>query len=132
MLGWPGLCAKILEFLLPKAADHVIKFSPDARRNAARALIRFYETLEETDLILEDLLEVFDEAVEQKKPILLSKDLVLFENRITRLTEDAARQYDELVAAIYLFDPELARLLQRAHTFKVFSWTMFGRLLRKA
>jgi hypothetical protein len=132
MLGWTGFQTKIVDFLLSKAIDRVSKFLPDEKRKAARALIRLYEHLEDSDLLLEDLLEVFDKALEQKKPILFSKNLVPFENQITRLTEDAARQYDELIATIYLFDPDLARLLERARTFKVFSWTMFGLLLRKA
>jgi hypothetical protein len=132
MIGWLGFGAKVLDFVTSRAADRTITWSLDARRNAARALIRFYETLDASGMLLENLLEVFNEAVERKKPIMFSKELVPFENQIARLTEDAARQYDDLVAAIYLFDPQLARLLQRANTFKVFSWTMFGLLLRKA
>jgi hypothetical protein len=132
MIGWLGLCAKIVDFIISKAADRTITWSLGARRKAARALIRFYETLEQSSLLLQNLIEVFNNALKRKKPISFSKDLVPFENDITRLTEDVARQYDELVAAIGLFDPKLARLLDRVRGLKVIALTAFGRLLQNA
>jgi hypothetical protein len=132
MIGWLGFCAKVVDFIISKAADRTITWSLDARRKAARALIRFYETLEDSNLLLQNLIEVFNNALKRKKPIFFSKDLVPFENDITRLTEDVARQYDELVAAIDFFDPKLARLLHRVRGFKVSALTAFGRLLQNA
>src|SRR5205085_1101563 len=70
--------------------------------------------------------------IQRQKPVWFSKDLVPFENRIIRLTEDVARQYGELVDAIRIFDPHLASLLQSAQGLKVQSLTAFGVLLRKA
>jgi hypothetical protein len=132
MIGWLGLCAKVVEFVVSKATGHAINLSLDQKRRAARAFVRFYEMLEDSSLLLEELLKVFDEAVEKKKPIFFSKDFVRFENRITGLTEDFVRQYDKLIDAIYIFDSRLARLLQSVEHFKFTSWTTFGLLLRKA
>ena len=132
MVGWLGLCAKVVEFVVSKATGHAIDLSLDEKRRAARALIRFYETLEESSVLLKELLKVFDEAVEKKKPIFFSRDLVPFENRITELTEDVARQYNKLIDAIGFFNPQLARLLQSVGSFKVTWFTVFGLLLRKA
>jgi hypothetical protein len=82
--------------------------------------------------LLEQLLEVFNRAIERKKPILFSKDLVPFENQVTRLTEDLKSQYDKLVGAICIFDPQLALLVERLQGFKTVSLSAFGLLLAKA
>jgi hypothetical protein len=124
--------AKVADFAISKAADRAIQWPPDRKRTAARGLLRFYETLEESSLLLEQLIEVFNEAIKRKKPILFSKDLVPFENRVTRLTEDLKSQYDKLVGAIYIFDRRLALLLERIQGFKTVSLSAFGILLAKA
>jgi hypothetical protein len=132
MVGWLGFCAKIVEFVVSKATGHAMSLSRDQKRTAARALIRFYETLEESSLLVEDLLKVFEVAIENRKPVLFSKDLVPYENRIIRLTEDVKSQYNKLVDAIYIFDPQLASLLATVQGLKVVSLSAFGILLAKA
>src|ERR1700687_5461125 len=106
MLGWLGLVAKIIESVLGKAAGHTIDLSLDRKHRASKALLRFYGTLEKSSVLLEKLLDVFDTAIKRQKPLFFSKDLVPFENQIVRLTEDVARQYEELIGAIYIFDPQ--------------------------
>jgi len=132
MLGWLGFAAKVLEFVLTKAAGRTIDLSLDRKHRAAKAFLRLYDTLESSALLLDELLSIFDRAVQQRKPIIFSKDLVPFENRIVRLTEDLRRQYGELVGAIYIFEPKLAGLLADVQGLKVQSLTAFGALLRKA
>src|SRR6266478_5195584 len=112
MLGWLGFAAKVIEFVLTKTAGHTIDLSFDRKSKASKALLRFYETLEESSVLLKQLLKVFNEAIQRQKPVWFSKDLVPFENRISRRTEDVARQYGELVDGIRIFDPHLASLLQ--------------------
>ena len=132
MLGWLGFFAKTVEFLLTKVAGHTIDLSLDRKHRATKGLLRFYSTLEESDEVLEQVLTIFDEAVERRKPVIFSKDLVPFENQITDLTEDFARHYNELIDAIYIFNPPLAYLLQDVQGLKVQSLTAFGDLLRRA
>jgi len=132
MIGWLGLCAKVLESVLSKATGHALTFFFDQKRRVAMTMVKLYETLEESSVLLEQLLEVFDQAVEKKKPISFSKDLVPFENRITRLTRDVAARYNDLIHAIYIFDPRLAELLKSAQNFKFTAVTPFGLWLRKA
>lgn len=132
MLGWLGFAAKVMEFVLTKAAGRTIDLSLDRKHRASKALVRFYGTLEESSVLLDTLLVIFDTAIKRQKPVSFSKDLVLFENQIVRLTEDVARQYRELISTIYIFDPELACLLCSVEGFKSDSLTAFGVLLRKA
>jgi hypothetical protein len=132
MLGWLGFSAKVLEFVLTKAAGRTIDLSLDRKHRAAKAFLRLYDTLSSSAILLDDLLPIFDQAVQKQKPVIFSQHLVPFENRITRLTEDLRRQYSELVGAIYIFDPKLATLLADVQGLKVQSLTAFGALLRKA
>jgi hypothetical protein len=132
MLGWLGLFAKAVDFLLAKAAGRAIDLSLDRKHRAAKGLLRLYSTLEENSAVLGQLLTIFDKALERRKPVIFSKDLVPFENHITYLTEDFARHYNEFIDAIYIFDPHLAHLLQDVQGLKVQSLTAFGVLLRKA
>jgi hypothetical protein len=132
MIGWSGFCAKVTEFVISKATGHAVTYWFDQKRSVARALVRLYETLQKSSELLEHLLRVFDEAVEKKKPIAFSKDLVPFEGRITRLTQDVAAQYNNLIHAIHIFDPRLAELLTSVEGFKFTAVTPFGLWLRKA
>jgi hypothetical protein len=132
MLGWLGFCAKVVEFILTKAAGRTIDLSLDRKHRAAKGLLQLYSTLEESTAVLGQLCIIFDKAVERRKPVIFSKDLVPFENRITYLTEDFARHYSELIDAIYIFDSRLGHLLRDVQGFKVQSLTAFGALLRKA
>jgi hypothetical protein len=118
MIGWSGFCAKVREFVISKATSHAVTYWFDQKRSVARALVRLYETLQESSELLEHLLRVFDEAIEKKKPIAFSRDLVPFEGRITRLTQDVAAQYNNLIHAIHIFDPRLAELLKSVKSFK--------------
>src|SRR5438034_551762 len=129
MVGWTGFAAKVIEFVLNKAAERVIDLSRDQKHRASKALLRFYDTLQESSVLLKELLDVFDREIERQKPVFFSKHLVPFENRIDRLTADVTRQYDELIDAIYIFDRQLANLLQNVQGFKVQSLTAFGILL---
>jgi len=91
-----------------------------------------YETLQESSALLQELLAVFDEAIEKKSPIAFSKDLVPFEHRITCLTQEVAAQCNKLIHAIHIFDPDLADLLKSVEGFKMTAVTPFGLWLRKA
>lgn len=132
MIGWLGFFGKVLDFFITKAAEHSLDLSLDRKHRAAKGLLRLYNILEESTALLEQLLIVFDGAVERRKPVLFSKDLVPFENRINYLSEDFRRHYHEFVDAVYIFNPQLAQLLQDIHGLKVQALTAFGVLLRKA
>jgi len=132
MITWIGFLAKLTEFFVTKVAGRRIDLSSDRRHRAAKALVRFYHALAESGAILTELLEIFGNAYQKKKPILFSKDIVPFENRITRLNEELARQFDELVRAIGILYPDLASLLYKIRGFKTATITSFGILLKKA
>lgn len=131
MITWIGFLAKLTEFFVMKVAGRRIDLSSDRRHRAAKALVRYYHALEESGAMLTELLEIFDNAYQKQKPILFSKDIVPFENRITRLNEELARQFDELVRAIGILYPDLASLLYKIRGFKTATITSFGILLKK-
>ncbi len=106
--------------------------SLDRKHRAAKGLLRLYNALQDNATLAGELLLVFDRAVERKKPVWFSKDLVPFENRINYSIEEFARHYHEFVDAIYIFEPQLAQLLQDVHGLKFQALTAFGVLLRKA
>jgi hypothetical protein len=58
---------KAVEFVLTKAAGRTIDLSLDRKHRAAKGLLRLHGTLEECGAVLEQLLTVFDKAIERKR-----------------------------------------------------------------
>jgi hypothetical protein len=132
MIGWIGFIGKVVEAVVKTAAGKTVARSFDRRYRAAHALVKFYHTLHETNEILDRLIRIFDQAVEKKKPVIFSKDLVPLESRIHENAAELRAAFTGLCSAIYVFDPELARMLARIQGFKMASLTAFGALYDRA
>jgi hypothetical protein len=132
VLTWTGLIARLTESFLSRIAGKQVELSRDRRHRAAKALLKFYYSVVEANEVLVELLQVFERALQIRKPVRFSKDLVPLENRISAVNDELSRQFGQLVSAISIFDPALASLLYSIRGFKTTSLTAFGMLLERA
>lgn len=96
MLTWTGLIARLTESFLSRIAGKQVELSRDRRHRAAKALLKFYYSVVEANEVLVELLQVFERALQIRKPVRFSKDLVPLENRISAVNDELSRQFGQI------------------------------------
>jgi hypothetical protein len=103
------IVAKVVSFVVAKAATRVGALSVDKRRKACRALTKLYYCVSALDDALQEILEAFDDLGAQQPADSLIHALNNHQNDVAQATNMFVNLSYELEAGLEIIDPALAK-----------------------
>ena len=119
MLTFIGLIGKAVEMVVSKVAEKHIDFALDEKKTAARAFVRFHQSVVQ-------LTDVLDAFLDYTQTFLQGRNFNLRDSRISAIaakvqpaSEEFLRSLTQLGPVLEIYDPALSVLLCRGWTLKV-------------
>jgi hypothetical protein len=118
MLTLTGLIGKIVELILSKVIGRQIDLALDEKRRAARAFVRFHESLNRLTSVLDEFLKYTQSFLEERNFHLRFSLIESHFERAKSASKEFLESLDQLGSILFLYDPTLGAMLSRISRIK--------------
>jgi hypothetical protein len=118
MFGFVGVVGKVIDLVLTRVAGKHIELSLDKKHQAAKAFVRFYESVTDLQAVLDEFLKYSESFVLQRNFNLRASRIAPIIARLQPASREFVESLGHLGPALRLYDPPLADVLGRIVVMK--------------